>query len=579
MLEPNISEYTPDTQMSFYRLWCWYRYSEDSEEYIDYATEMLEQAKQKEDQAAQADFLNCRGFYYYYIDLFDEAFEDLDAALAIAQRLDNSLLIADIYSTMGDVFSFQGYIAQALASYKASSQFYHAANNKYSANAINSNIAITLRRMGDYDEAERYFKGQVVHYQSVGDVTSEADTAYEYGQLFLEKDDPNGAIVWFDSAINLIEKLLETEELDIEDRLDLYAYIGKAEALARLGQADEANYALAKSFEIDPEMAEEPYSPYISLILAQIQIAQGDYDSAAELAAESVEGYRELEDDMMLSYALQYLSEALALAGDYQAGYEAQLELALARQRNRERINENLSQRLKIEYNLAQKELENKELVFQNKAQQLELESKRRVEKWQWTALVLALLLLTTLASRLYVYFHRSHQLRSLALTDSLTGLANRRAIEAFSEEQYDQAEFTKSSISFIAFDIDYFKRINDSYGHEEGDNAIIHITKLAKKCLRSNDILARYGGEEFLAILPGADISQAGLIAQRICQTIAESPLIIKGKNIYLTVSIGVTMKSESDKNPGTTIRRADAALYDAKNSGRNQVVIVPPR
>jgi diguanylate cyclase (GGDEF)-like protein len=86
--------------------------------------------------------------------------------------------------------------------------------------------------------------------------------------------------------------------------------------------------------------------------------------------------------------------------------------------------------------------------------------------------------------------------MQSLALTDPLTDLANRRAIEAFAEEQYAQADLTKAEISFIAFDIDFFKRINDSFGHDQGDRAIKHIARCAKDCLRSNDMLARYGGE-----------------------------------------------------------------------------------
>jgi diguanylate cyclase (GGDEF)-like protein len=293
------------------------------------------------------------------------------------------------------------------------------------------------------------------------------------------------------------------------------------------------------------------------------------------LAQQAVDDYRDWEDDRMLFYSLEFLAKAFSGEGQYQAAYETQLEYIEVRDRYRERMNESLSQRLKIEYDLSQKELQNKELVFQNETQRLALESQARVERWQWVVLVLGLALLLVMANRVYVYFNSSKKMRSLALTDPLTGTANRRAIEAFAEEQFGRAEITKNSVSFIAFDIDFFKRINDTYGHDQGDRAIVHIAKCAKGCLRSNDMLARYGGEEFLVLLPGAGLEQAVEIAERICKKIAETPLDIQRETTFITVSLGVASKKEEEKSPGMTIRRADTALYEAKNSGRDRVAV----
>jgi len=158
-----------------------------------------------------------------------------------------------------------------------------------------------------------------------------------------------------------------------------------------------------------------------------------------------------------------------------------------------------------------------------------------------------------------------------LAHTDSLTGLMNRRQFRILADQEFLRAERTQHQIFLMMLDIDHFKRINDTHGHDIGDQALIAIAEVLDKGIRSMDILARWGGEEFLILLPETSLDGATLIAERIRQQVSEIrlPKIPEG----LTISIGLC-----EAKPGMELKTAtglaDEALYQAKANGRNQVV-----
>jgi diguanylate cyclase (GGDEF)-like protein len=122
--------------------------------------------------------------------------------------------------------------------------------------------------------------------------------------------------------------------------------------------------------------------------------------------------------------------------------------------------------------------------------------------------------------------------------------------------------------------DIDFFKSINDRFGHEVGDQMIVHLTTLARACKRDSDVLARIGGEEFALLLPETDLAQAQLVAERLRRDVGENPLIAKSDRILTTISIGVAAWNAAMTGIADLMRAADQALYDAKGGGRNRVV-----
>lgn len=163
-------------------------------------------------------------------------------------------------------------------------------------------------------------------------------------------------------------------------------------------------------------------------------------------------------------------------------------------------------------------------------------------------------------------------KLTLLAFTDGLTKLYNRIYFMEKSSEKLKSSHQENVPFSLLLFDIDFFKKINDTYGHSVGDKAICHVVDLCNKLLHKEHIFARFGGEEFIVSLPKLSLHEAGNLAERIRKTIVETPLHTEYGRIHITVSFGVAESNDSI-SLDTLIHRADQALYSAKENGRNTV------
>lgn len=166
----------------------------------------------------------------------------------------------------------------------------------------------------------------------------------------------------------------------------------------------------------------------------------------------------------------------------------------------------------------------------------------------------------------------------SMALTDALTGLYNRRYLETHLEKQLRKNEETKKALAVLMIDIDHFKPVNDTYGHKAGDDVLKIFARRLKDNLRSFDMVARLGGEEFVAILPDVSEARAHMVAERLRRAIAEETFDVGHESgpLRITTSIGgaMIMGAEGFQNVHACLDRADKALYEAKEGGRNCVV-----
>lgn len=168
-----------------------------------------------------------------------------------------------------------------------------------------------------------------------------------------------------------------------------------------------------------------------------------------------------------------------------------------------------------------------------------------------------------------------NHALEQLSLSDSLTGLANRRAFDQALEREHVRQQRTASPLSVLMLDVDHFKNVNDRYGHSTGDDYLRAIAQVLKKTvMRSTDLAARHGGEEFACLLPDTGAPQAQALAERIRQSIERLTLPnTRAGQTSLTISIGVATLQTSHASAQELLEAADAALYAAKRAGRNQV------
>jgi len=162
----------------------------------------------------------------------------------------------------------------------------------------------------------------------------------------------------------------------------------------------------------------------------------------------------------------------------------------------------------------------------------------------------------------------------NMANFDAVTGIYNKHAFLRRLDEEFSLSKRMNFPLSLLMCDIDFFKKVNDTYGHIAGDFMLAHVAKSMSAIVRSEDILARYGGEEFVVILKGIDKEGAIQLAERIRKSVEQSPLEFEGHTISRTISIGVsTFKEANFDTPKNFIDAADQQLYVAKEGGRNQV------
>ena len=189
-------------------------------------------------------------------------------------------------------------------------------------------------------------------------------------------------------------------------------------------------------------------------------------------------------------------------------------------------------------------------------------------------ALDMSLAIDTYHGSQVQILQARQEQLRLKAITDSLTGLVNHDHVFSELGRAMQNAKVGEQPLCVIMTDIDYFKKVNDTHGHQAGDAVLIDVSRRIKASLRELDIVGRYGGEEFMLILHETPLDVAIRIAERIRLKIADHPINLTDLILHITMSFGVAKAREED-TVETLVKRADDALYAAKHGGRNRVVV----
>ncbi len=169
----------------------------------------------------------------------------------------------------------------------------------------------------------------------------------------------------------------------------------------------------------------------------------------------------------------------------------------------------------------------------------------------------------------------RTRVLEQLSNTDPLTKVANRRALFERGDLELSRADRIHNNLTLILLDCDYFKNVNDEYGHQVGDELLKHICKICNQEIRSIDFLGRYGGEEFIIILPDCDIDGGIEIAKRIQKSLKENNLTIEDKELIVTLSMGISMLTDENETFEQLIHKADKAMYTAKENGRNRIEV----
>ena len=167
-------------------------------------------------------------------------------------------------------------------------------------------------------------------------------------------------------------------------------------------------------------------------------------------------------------------------------------------------------------------------------------------------------------------------QMIDAALRDGLTRAYNKKFFQDRLETEFAYARRHNAMLSLVMFDVDYFKRVNDTYGHLAGDAVLVHLARITQATVRAEDVLARYGGEEFAVICRGIALLNAGVLGERLRARVEQETFDYQGTRLPVTISVGVAALPEANATtPSELVRDADRALYEAKRSGRNRVCL----
>jgi len=550
---------------------CWMLQVDTSEllqSAIKTANTYLSKATAEVDKRAQSDLTLCRGFLHQQASDDVSAKRDYNTALQIATEINDSKLIADSLSTRASLAALKGDLAQALEDFQLAQTHYELTKIPYWIYYNLGEIGNTYRRMGDFKRALILMKEVEKFYEKSCDLEAVDSTRYVRALILDDVGNHEKAQELY--VILLANAYKSDDKTSISTML-----VASADSLLQAGKIVEAKKLLNEAEPmLDPSFDPDNWSLW-HLFKAKANYADGNYESAL-IHINSAEPSMSSQDNFRyLAWIQNVKAKTLAKLGDWQQAYEANVAYNKTQELLASKLREQNTTRMRIEFDATRKEAENQTLKAEQTVQQARLQSLEERKRWQAVVISLSLILLALILFWAYRQFRRARLMHSMAMTDELTRLPNRRSIQAKALQAMNAAREAKTPMSLLVFDVDYFKRINDTWGHEAGDRVLQKISTAAQLIMRKKDCVGRTGGEEFMVVLPDSSLESATEVAQRLCDCIAELDMQEIDDNLVVTISLGVAQLSDVDTTVSLLTQRADNALYRAKDSGRNRVEV----
>ncbi len=529
---------------------------------IAIVTELLPRVRRS---ALRAGLLACRGQMREYAGDNTRAKALYEEAVEIAEADRDDEMLANALFLRGYLRSVQGELATGLMDLRRAHQLYLKLDQAPRASNALNGIAIIYNRMGDHAQARDYYQQSLRAQAAEGARRDQAATLHNLGRATQNLGDLDAARRHYEAALEL------SRQIDFA-RGEAYAMRGLASLANAAGDGSSAGSWL------DQAEARAGQSPDQRL-RAQILLQRGISLRLLRRHADSVNALERAlrifaEADSRTELAATYgaLAATHAQAGDWRAAYERETDFKTESDRM---LRLQLDQRfaaLKIEFDTAAKERDYALLQREASATEAALAQEQRASRLKLAVIGLAAVLLLALGLLAMRQRRTSAAMRSLALTDELTGLPNRRDVLARLQQLLDRPAGARCAV--LLADLDHFKRINDEHGHLVGDEVLRAVATRLTESVREPVVVGRLGGEEFLVVLPDTDLEAARQAAERIREQIAATDTRRLFDGAPLTVSVGVAAADPAGDSVSSMLRRADDALYDAKRAGRNRVI-----
>ncbi|MFK7887131.1 MAG: diguanylate cyclase [Gammaproteobacteria bacterium] len=457
-------------------------------------------------------------------------------------------------------------LAEAIRSYKLAYDAFDSIDDSVSKALVLNSLADTYGVMRDTQRSIEYFKLALELHREVEDKFGESVVLYNLGRVYVTAEDFVLAEASYSAALKISQEIGDS--------------IGVAwaqSALAKLALENERwEVALALGKKAEPVFAEagDKQSQFESILYqSKAYLGAGDI-AQAEQALSKCEAL--LPPVRTVSSYFEFLdldSKIAAAKGDYERAYSSvEKKFQWVVERNR-RDTEKQGQRYKAEFDTQLKEKQNEVLQKENELKELKILEQQRTQGVWILAIILAAVLLLFVATLLFFQTKNRNRFRALAMRDHLTDSPNRRAILQFAQERLDEA--VRASIPLIIgiIDLDSFKKLNDTFGHDAGDEVLKNFALACSSALRKQDGFGRYGGEEWLVVFANTELSQIAAIFERVRDHLNKLPAKGIPEDHQVTFSMGVAQYHRAThKTLDALIKQADEKLYEAKGNGRNR-------
>lgn len=528
----------------------------------------LAAATRPEDAGARAALRTCRGYAHEVAGRVDPAFADYERATAEARRAKDAKALGRAVMLRGELRYYRGDMAGALQDLNEAWALHTRRGDnssaRYTLNAIANVYADT--RVAQYDRAIEYYRQVLAANEAAGRAGNVATALFNLGSTLERKGDLEGALGYYRRALEAEVRLGDEGEAASSRRA-----IGAA--LARLGRPAEAIRWLEQALAYAERTGDAERAAIVRLSRGAALRKLGRHDEALrDLDAARVR-FEAGRNARYLESVHDERAQALAAGGDWRGAFEARSAQVTLQRELADQAREEQTSRLRVQFDTEKKEQENRALLRENALRGQALRDEARIRRLQTAVIALGAAMMAVLAALVFRHLANARRMRTLALTDELTRLPNRRHLLRLADERVKAARAGAGPLSVLALDVDHFKRINDTHGHEAGDAVLARVAAACRGALRHDDAIGRTGGEEFVALLPRSDAAAAREVAERLRQAVERAPWDEVAPGLRVTVSVGVAEWAPADPDFAALARRADDSLYRAKNAGRNRI------
>jgi len=487
-----------------------------------------------------------------------------------AKEAENSALQAESYSYMANSFALRQNHIKSVEYFHKAYVLFEQLNKELDLSYLKIQMSKEYAYLGDDEKAVSYAIEAVNYFNEHELFFDEIFAQNALARIYLRLEEYKKAETSFNQIILLSTQLQK-------ESYAFLAYIGLAKVYNYTNQNSKARIYWKKYQKKDTKYL-TPYEKMDNYLLeTKLEIAENDIKLAEQATKKFEDILNQLEKSKTYFWQIELLdlkSKVAVIKGDYKVAYDALTKIQNFQKSYNNIEREKIRSRYKVIFDTEQTTLKNQLLSRNNQLDKIALESAQQKQWIQTLIIIIISLLLVMLVFFIIRQNTTSKALHKLANTDSLTELANRRYTFSYGENKLEIAKKEAQKFALIVFDVDHFKKVNDTYGHAGGDIALKELSAASSTYVRANDILGRIGGEEFLLVLPNTPVDKAVEIAERIREAIEQKTMQINEHTLNITASFGVATLTNNQKSFNQLFQEADSALYQAKNQGRNCVI-----